>query len=158
MTCVNILLGPFYHFYDVNVPLLFAIFKAVRNKWCTALYTPLRGSPKSPEWLRSHKYYHIDHAVGANVAGGPISFVSWRNRLPRGVRQTLERECWEACGRGGSAKSAFIFPIHSYLFVLFTGGVGRAMVELWRCGKGYPIAGGCYAHGASECGLESSAF
>src|SRR5215813_10337542 len=28
----------------------------------------------------------------------------------RGGRQSLERECWEACGRGGSAKSAFIFP------------------------------------------------
>jgi hypothetical protein len=50
---------------------------------------------------------------------------------------------------------AFIFP---YPFVLFTGGVGRAMVEPWRCGKGYLIAGDYYAHRASECGLESPAF
>ena len=53
------------------------------KKRCTVSYTPLRGSPKSLEWPRSRKCYHTDHGAGANVARGPISFVSWPNRLPR---------------------------------------------------------------------------
>ena len=65
------------------------------------------------------------------------------------------RTAWTPGTMQALTGSAFIFP---YPFVLFTGGAGRAMVEPWRCGKGYLIAGGYYALRASECSPESSAF
>ena len=99
----------------------------------------------------------------------------WVRRQRRGHGVAASGGRREGRGRGGGAKRTFIFPFRypsvrytlmtcasaniTQIARLFTGGVGKAMVKPQRESRKFLLPeGGCYAHRASECGLEPSAF